>query len=112
MEVINRLLELSVNYGLALVIVIVLGIITYSFQKKLEISIKKDIELNNKYISLLDETINETKQANKEIMKELKQINKINIEVSETNKKLANNVIIRIDNLENTVNLIKDKIDK
>lgn len=112
MEVINRLLELSVNYSLALVIVIILGIITYSFQKKLEISIKKDIELNNKYISLLDETINETKQANKEIIKELKQINKINIEVSETNKKLANNVIIRIDNLENTVNLIKDKIDK
>lgn len=112
MEVINRLLELSVNYGLALVIVIVLGIITYSFQKKLEISIKKDIELNNKYIGLLDETIQETKQTNKEIMKELKQINKINIEVSETNKKLTNNVIIRIDNLENTVNLIKDKIDK
>ena len=124
METINSLLKSSANYGLALVIVIVLGIVAYRLffpylQKKLEISIKKDNEINDKYIGLLDETIQETKQTNKEIMKELKQVNKVNIEVSETNKKLADSIITRIDNLENTtndikgtVNLIKDKIDK
>ena len=48
-----------------------------------------------------------------------KQVNKENIEVSETNKKLADSIITRIDNLENTtndikgtVNLIKDRIEK
>lgn len=116
MDTINNLLKSSVDYGLALVMVIVSGVVAYRLffpylQKKLEMSIKKDDEMNDKYIGLLDETIQETKQTNKEIMKELRQVNKVNVEVSETNKKLADSIITRIDNLENTTNDIKGTVN-
>lgn len=124
------------NQGLAVVIIVVLGITIYKimptiiayFQERQSIKDKTEKERDERYSSLIDRTQQESKEREFKLNEMIEKTNVVNMEISqsnrglvESNKELAesNRILVegfsdvgnRMDKMETEVSQINNKLD-